>query len=127
MGTTLKTFGIKYQRPFKLGNVDLLVDCRRLPNPHGVYPHKTGLDAEVIAWLDKSIANNPENKNEYDRLLERAWTAQSNVQHDPTIVFYCTGGKHRSVYVAERVAEEFRLAGNDVVVQHLDLKTTKGT
>src|SRR5947209_5246790 len=62
---TVITFGFKYQTPY---NLDLLFDVRFLPNPHFIEElrPKTGLDPEVVAYLEQQ----PEYDDFYRRLLE---------------------------------------------------------
>ena len=91
-------------------------DCRIVKNP-GRYPeyeHMTGMDAPVAAFLDAL--------DEAQVLLRDVKTMidQAVAHHvrrgftDLTVAFGCTGGQHRSVYFAERLAEH--LAGRPGVV-----------
>jgi RNase adapter protein RapZ len=112
------SFGYKYGLPV---DADLVADCRFLPNPHWVPELRplSGLDASVrdyvlgqpaasafiaayLAVLDVSL---PGFEREGKRYV--------------TLAVGCTGGKHRSVAIAERLAA--RLAGRDVSVSHRDL------
>jgi UPF0042 nucleotide-binding protein len=112
------SFGYKYGLPV---DADLVADCRFLPNPHWVPDLRplSGLDASVrdyvlgqpaaaafvaayLAVLDVSL---PGFEREGKRYV--------------TLAVGCTGGKHRSVAIAEQLAA--RLAGRDVTVSHRDL------
>jgi RNase adapter protein RapZ len=112
------SFGYKYGLPV---DADLVADCRFLPNPHWVPELRplSGLDASVrdyvlgqpaatafvaayLAVLDVSL---PGFEREGKRYV--------------TLAVGCTGGKHRSVAIAEQLAA--RLAGRDVTVSHRDL------
>jgi UPF0042 nucleotide-binding protein len=112
------SFGYKYGLPV---DADLVADCRFLPNPHWVPELRplSGLDASVrdyvlgqpaasafiaayLAVLDVSLPG-------FEREGKR----------HVTLAVGCTGGKHRSVAISERLAA--RLAGRDVTVSHRDL------
>lgn len=122
MHLTIQTCGTRHRDPKRIPNVDLLLDCRPFPNPHGLgHCNETGLDPKVISWLNINIASNVTASNRLSMLRRRIEKLKSSIQHDPTIVFFCIGGRHRSVYLAERLATELRSAGDTVVVQHLEL------
>jgi UPF0042 nucleotide-binding protein len=103
-------------------DADWVIDARMLPNPHydpGLRP-LTGRDAEVIAYLD--------GQEPVQRFLEdvRAFLARwlpEMVKENRsylTVAIGCTGGRHRSVYLAERLAAAF--AGDwRVLVRHRGL------
>jgi UPF0042 nucleotide-binding protein len=91
-------------------DADWVIDARMLPNPHydaALRPH-TGRDAPVIEFLDRQEA--------VQRLLEdvRGFLARwlPDIARDNrsylTVAIGCTGGRHRSVYLAERLAAAFR-------------------
>jgi len=96
-------------------------DCRALPNPgkYEKYAKLTGKDAEVAAFLDKEPV--------VGKFMEHAvgLVAQSMDNYKKRnftklmVAFGCTGGKHRSVYCAERLAETLRgKYGANVEVKH---------
>lgn len=95
-------------------------DCRALPNP-GRYPeyrNVTGRDAAVIAFLQKeeSVARFLDNAcalvaQSVKKYTERRFTSL-------TVSFGCTGGQHRSVYCAERMAAYLRENFDCNVVLH---------
>lgn len=99
-----------------------IFDCRGLPNPgrDPRYAKKTGVDLPVAEFLRAFP--------EVVRFIEHAFglivlTAASFRQRRFThlsVGFGCTGGQHRSVYCAERVAEKLRNAGYSVKVIHQD-------
>jgi RNase adapter protein RapZ len=117
---TVVSFGYKYGLPV---DADVVVDCRLLPNPHWVpelRPH-TGLDEDVRDYV-LSQEGAGEFLEEWAALLrryERGYLAEG--KHFATIAVGCTGGKHRSVVVAEQLAEHLHLDGVDVRVVHRDL------
>ncbi len=95
---------------YKLGvpqDADFMFDARGLPNPHWQDELKalTGRDKAVIAWLEKDeqvlkMAQDIED-------FMNAWLPQfQDAQRSyMTICIGCTGGKHRSVYLAEKLAK----------------------
>ena len=118
---TAITFGFKYQTPY---NLDLLFDVRFLPNPHFIEElrPKTGLDPEVVAYLKQQ----PEYDDFYRRLLEfvryLAPQYKKEMKSYLTIGIGCTGGKHRSVAVGQRLGEDLAKAGYAVEIVHRDFK-----
>jgi UPF0042 nucleotide-binding protein len=112
------SFGYKYGLPV---DADLVADCRFLPNPHWVPSLQplTGLDAGVrdyvlaqpgaedflAAYLTVLAVSLPGFEREGKRYV--------------TLAVGCTGGKHRSVAIAEQIAA--RLGSRDVTVSHRDL------
>jgi UPF0042 nucleotide-binding protein len=118
---TVITFGFKYQTPY---NLDLLFDVRFLPNPHFIEElrPKTGLDPEVIAYLEQQ----PEYDDFYRRLFEfvryLAPQYKKEMKSYLTIGIGCTGGKHRSVAIGQRLGEDLAEAGYTVEVVHRDFK-----
>ncbi|CAN5236563.1 MAG: RNase adapter RapZ [Euzebyales bacterium] len=119
MVVNLVSFGFKNGTP---RDADLMFDVRFLPNPHWVdelRPH-TGLDEPVIDY----VMGQPATGAFLDRLealldlMVPAFVAEG--KRYLTIAIGCTGGKHRSVVLAERVAEFIRGLGVDVRVDHRD-------
>src|SRR6185503_9651998 len=104
MLVTIITFGFKYSLPY---NLDLLFDVRFLPNPHFVEAlrPKTGLDPEVIEYL-----RNQEGYEEFYRKLLDFVTYilpgyRKEMKSYLTIGIGCTGGKHRSVAIGQRLSD----------------------
>jgi aminoglycoside/choline kinase family phosphotransferase len=97
-------------------------DCRSLPNPGRLeeYKLKTGLDKEVEEYLD-SYAEVEEFLQEVVEIVVKAARKYANRGFENLQVnFGCTGGRHRSVYCAERTGEILReLYGLDVDIRHL--------
>ncbi len=89
---------------------DLVFDVRNLPNPYydRALRDYTGLDQPVIDFLDKSETAQ-QMIDDIAHFLSR-WIPSYEAQnrHYLTIAIGCTGGQHRSVYVAERLARRFR-------------------
>ena len=118
---TVISFGFKYQTPY---NLDLLFDVRFLPNPHFIEDlrPKTGLDPEVIEYLHEQ----PEYDDFYARLLDFVTYLAPQYRREMksylTIGIGCTGGKHRSVAVAQRLGDDLLRRGYSVEVIHRDHK-----
>lgn len=110
MTITLSSFGFKH-RPHLPGALTVL--CTQLANPHKVARLRalTGQDSAVAEYLSSDLFLEPTLGRARD-LVERG------ANH---IAFACYGGKHRSVYVAERFAQELRAQGHSVTLRHLDL------
>ncbi|NNL84271.1 MAG: RNase adapter RapZ [Myxococcales bacterium] len=106
---------------------ELLFDVRFLPNPH-FEPHlreETGLHAEVAAYVlenDRAVEFLDKLQDLF-RFLLPLYEAEGKSYL--TIGIGCTGGQHRSVAVAERVAEELRTEGREVNIQHRDAKAAE--
>jgi len=113
------SFGYKFGTPH---DVDLLFDVRFLANPHFVpeLKGKTGMDAAVAAYIEKDPETAPfmERLTGFlDYLLPRF---DREGKSYVSIGIGCTGGKHRSVYVAERLAGLLKERGYPVRVSHRD-------
>ena len=120
MQTTISSFGYKHGLPL---DTDLVIDCRFLPNPHWIEelrPH-TGLDADVRDYvLGQPIAQ--QFLGQIESLLELlipAYVAEGKSYL--SLAFGCTGGRHRSVAIAEAVAGSLRERGVDLRVTHRDV------
>ena len=114
------SFGFKYGLPV---DADLVVDCRFLPNPHWepeLRPY-TGKE-QVIRDYVLGQPDAPEFLDRYGDLL--ALLAKGYVHEGKrylTLAVGCTGGKHRSVVMAEELAQRLAATGADVRVVHRDL------
>jgi RNase adapter protein RapZ len=122
MALTLLTFGFKNGPP---RDADLTLDVRFLPNPHYVDDLRplTGLDPKVVEYVESGTQAG----EFYGRLMPLldflipAYVAEG--KSHLTIAIGCTGGRHRSLTVADRIAR--RLADReDVVVRtkHRDVE-----
>jgi UPF0042 nucleotide-binding protein len=112
------SFGYKYGLPV---DADLVADCRFLPNPHWVPDLRplTGLDEPVRDY----VLGQPAAAAFLDAYLAVLGVSLAGFEREGkryvTLAIGCTGGKHRSVAMAEQLAA--RLAGRDVTVSHRDL------
>lgn len=117
----LVSFGYKHGLPL---DVDLLFDCRFLPNPHWVEDLRplTGLDEPVRRYvLDQPVTE--EFLQELGRLLDVLLPGYVREGKSYlTIGIGCTGGHHRSVVIAEELAEQLRARGYAVGVHHRDVE-----
>jgi UPF0042 nucleotide-binding protein len=122
MALTLLTFGFKNGPPH---DADLTLDVRFLPNPHYVDDLRplTGLDKRVREYVESGTQAG----EFYGRLLPLldflvpAYVAEG--KSHLTIAIGCTGGRHRSITVADRIRRE--LEGREDVVVHLKHRDTE--
>ena len=119
---TIMSFGFSRGLP---RNADLVFDMRYLQNPHWVdaLRPRTGLDPEVAAHVAADPAY-AESVDQIERLLltllpRYAGEGKAYV----TVAFGCTGGRHRSVHVAERVAATLRRNGFSPTVSHRNMES----
>jgi UPF0042 nucleotide-binding protein len=120
MQTSVVSFGYKHGLPL---DVDLVFDCRFLPNPHWVdeLRPQTGLDGPVKEYvLSQPVAQ--EFLSRVDGLLGLvlpAFVAEGKTYL--RIAIGCTGGRHRSVVIAEEIARLLGEHGLDPTVAHRDV------
>jgi UPF0042 nucleotide-binding protein len=120
METSVVSFGFKYGLPL---DVDLVLDCRFLPNPHWVdeLRPKTGLDPAVRDF----VLGNPEAEEfvrRVDDLLTFLLPAYAKEGKSYlSIAIGCTGGRHRSVALAEEFARRLTEIGFAPGVHHRDI------
>lgn len=119
MRLTIMSFGFKFGIPQE---ADLVLDVRCLPNPFYVpeLKHKTGLEQEVVDF----VMRHPEAQEllkRYEHFLEYALPLYvKEGKSQLTIAVGCTGGKHRSITFARKIAEYCRMLGYEPGVQHRD-------
>jgi UPF0042 nucleotide-binding protein len=114
-----ESFGFKHGIPL---DADLVFDVRCLPNPHydPVLRPLTGRDAAVIEFLEKETAAGA--MLDDIRVYIAKWLpcfVRDNRAY-LTVAIGCTGGQHRSVYFAEKLAARFR-GDQQVLVRHREL------
>ncbi len=120
MQARVVSFGYKHGLPL---DVDIVLDCRFLPNPHWVDDLRplTGLDDPVRRY----VLEQPSARDLLGRLddllglLLPAYVAEGKSYL--TLAFGCTGGRHRSVVIAEEVAAILRQSGFAPTVVHRDI------
>ena len=116
----VRSFGFKYGVPV---DADFVFDLRCLPNPHWNPELRTlsGLDQPVMDYLqDQPMVN--EMFEDISSLLNR-WVPrfEDNARVYMTVAIGCTGGQHRSVYMAQRLAEYLSREHSNVLVRHREL------
>lgn len=120
MSLLFQSFGFKRGIP---ADADLVFDVRMLPNPHWekeLRP-KTGLDPEVREFLEARPMTN-ELYADIHAYLER-WLPRyrdSNRSY-MSVALGCTGGQHRSVYLADRLYRAYREQYQDIHLRHREL------
>ena len=116
-----ESFGYKHGIP---GDADFVFDVRSLPNPyweHSLRP-LTGRDPAVIAYLAAHESVNDLLGALIEFLTQRiAEFAQANRSY-LTIAIGCTGGQHRSVYIADRLTKHFKQSYPDAITRHSDMR-----
>lgn len=117
---TVMSFGFKYGVPL---DADHVADVRFLPNPYWVSElrHMTGKDEPVRDFV-MSIDGAEDFANKYVDLLYPIFAGYvRELKPYVTIAIGCTGGKHRSVAMAENISKKLRSRGVDVRTIHRDL------
>lgn len=114
------SFGFKYGLPL---DADIVMDIRFLPNPYYVpeLKHLTGNDKAVQDY----VMNHQVSQDFYKHLLGLLEVALPGYIHEGksslTIAIGCTGGQHRSVTIANRLADDLRQKEYTVNVHHRDV------
>ena len=117
---TVVSFGFSYGTP---RDVDLLFDCRFLPNPHWIpelRPH-TGLEQPVRDYVlgkEDTKAFLAKLTDLFDFLVP---AYENEGKSYLTVAIGCTGGRHRSVVLAEELASYFRTKGLEPRTMHRDV------
>jgi UPF0042 nucleotide-binding protein len=121
MRTSVVSFGYKFGLPL---DVDVVFDCRFLPNPFWLEELRpfSGLDAPVREY----VLAQPETKEFLDKVDGLLTGIIPSFEREGksylTIALGCTGGRHRSVALAEALGERFRGHGTAVSVFHRDVE-----
>lgn len=122
----IMSFGFKYGAPI---DADIIWDVRFLPNPHYIpeLRPQTGMDAAVYDYVMKQ----PETQQFYLKLIDTILFCLPGYKKEGkssvTIAIGCTGGKHRSVAIAERIAKQLSSDNYKVNISHRDYKKVKET
>ncbi|HSE25748.1 MAG TPA: RNase adapter RapZ [Pyrinomonadaceae bacterium] len=121
MRVQILSFGHKYGNP---GDLELLFDVRHLPNPHFVPELKplSGHDSRVVKYL-RSHEEVQETISRFTDLLTYLLPLYKREGKSyVTVGIGCTGGRHRSVMVANALARTLRQAGFEVHARHRDVR-----
>ncbi len=116
-----ESFGFKHGAPT---DADFVFDARCLPNPHWepALREFTGLDQPVIDYLKQHEI--------VDEMFEdiknfvRTWMPRFEAENRSylTVAIGCTGGRHRSVYLAHRLAETLKTEHTNTHIRHRDME-----
>ena len=120
LSVLIESFGFKHGIP---ADADFVFDLRCLPNPYWETSlrSKTGLESGVAEFLDQQ----PQFGQMYDDILQflSRWIPQY-VGFDRsylTVAIGCTGGQHRSVYMAEKLTAALKKIHDPVLTRHKEL------
>lgn len=117
MAILFQSFGFKYGVPV---DADLIFDLRCLPNPYWqpALKEKTGLDPEVIEFL-QAHPETSKMQTDIANFLENWLPSYQKSNRSYTCISVgCTGGRHRSVYMVEQLAQIFAKKFNNVQIRH---------
>ncbi|MCI4588578.1 RNase adapter RapZ [Sphingobium sp. BYY-5] len=119
---TILSFGFSRGVP---RNADLMFDMRFLRNPHwdDALRPRTGLDPAVAAYVMEDPAYEEAVGKIEDLLVTLLPRYAEGGKTYITVAFGCTGGRHRSVHVAERVARHLQEAGFSPTVLHRNIES----
>ncbi|MDR0977877.1 MAG: RNase adapter RapZ [Endomicrobium sp.] len=120
LNISIVSFGYKYGMP---NDADIVYDVRFIANPNYLHElkYKTGVDKSVQKYIEKQ----KEFKIFFDafsRLIEITvpWYIHDGKSY-LTVAVGCTGGRHRSVFVAEKLADFLRTRKYNVKINHRDI------
>jgi aminoglycoside/choline kinase family phosphotransferase len=101
-----------------------IFDARALPNPgrEERFKQLTGKDAPVIEYLNDQPAVHHFLSNAISMVDASVATYQKRGFKDLMVSFGCTGGQHRSVFLAEQLAKHLRVQGVDVILRHIEVE-----
>lgn len=120
MSILIESFGFKHGIP---NDANFIFDVRCITNPHWVpeLRSKTGKDDDVITYLE----SHEDVGKMYDDISTfiNNWipTFEKENRSYMTIAIGCTGGYHRSVYLAEKIGNSLQEKHNNVVIRHREL------
>ena len=117
----VESFGFKYGVPY---DADFVFDVRCLPNPYWEpeLRKKTGKDSEVIDFLGCSNVTETMYQDILGFLRNRIPEYTEHNRNYLTVAIGCTGGQHRSVYLADRLVADLRQDHHGVLIRHNQLK-----
>lgn len=127
---TIKSFSYKKGIPMDIsGNGGgFIFDCRALPNPGRIEKYKTmtGMDSEVIEYLESKPEVEYFMKNVKNIVEQSCENYVKRNFADLSVYFGCTGGRHRSVYCCEKLAEILSQNTDlNIVVNHIEQNIQK--
>ena len=115
-----QSFGYKNGVPV---DADIVYDVRCLPNPYWdtTLRSLTGLDSPVVSYLDSQEEVQEMSKDIAAYLLKWLPSFELNNRSYITVALGCTGGQHRSVYLCEKLSQEFSANYSNVQARHREL------
>lgn len=118
---TVLSFGFKYGLP---ADADFIFDLRFLDNPYFVPELRdlAGTDPEVAAHVFKSGAAEKFIRLALQMLVYVFAEMETEGRSRVTLAMGCTGGRHRSVAVTERISTDLRQAGYQVIIEHRNIE-----
>ncbi len=121
MRVQVLSFGHKYGNP---GDMELLFDVRHLPNPHFIPELRplSGHDKRVVKYLKEQPEVEETLSRFYDLLEYLLPQYQREGKSYVTVGIGCTGGRHRSVMIANALGRKLRRAGFDAQAVHRDVR-----
>jgi UPF0042 nucleotide-binding protein len=121
MRVQVMSFGHKYGNP---GDLELLFDVRHLPNPHFIPDLKplSGHDKRVVKYLNSQPEVEETLNRFYDLLAYLLPQYKREGKSYVTVGIGCTGGRHRSVMIANALGRRLRRAGFDARALHRDVR-----
>ena len=124
MRVQVMSFGHKYGSP---GDLELLFDVRHLPNPHFVPELKplSGHDSRVVKYLRSDDEVKETLKRFTDLLTYLLPLYKREGKSYVTVGIGCTGGRHRSVMIANALARSLRSEGFDAHASHRDVRKVR--
>ena len=116
----IESFGFKHGVPF---DADFVFDVRCLPNPYWDTDLRplNGKDAKVVSFLEGHAITRKMRDDIISFLRNRIPEHLEHNRNYLTIAIGCTGGQHRSVYLAEKITGDLQLEFDDVLVRHNEL------
>jgi UPF0042 nucleotide-binding protein len=118
----IESFGFKYGVPY---DADFVFDVRCLPNPYWdpKLRKQNGCDSAVVDFLTGSEITETMYKDIMIFLSNRIPEYTEHNRNYLTVAIGCTGGQHRSVYIADRLAAALRKEHRGVLLRHNQIKT----
>ena len=115
-----QSFGYKNGVPV---DADIVYDVRCLPNPYWDTTLRalTGLDSPVVSYLDSQEEVQEMSKDIAAYLQKWLPSFAFNNRSYITVALGCTGGQHRSVYLCEKLSQEFSANYSNVQTRHREL------
>ncbi len=116
-----QSFGFKHAAP---SDSDFIFDVRCLPNPYWVPELRglTGRDGAIVDWLEQHAQVHRLYAGIRDFMTLWMEDIENCQRSYLTVSIGCTGGRHRSVYIAEQLYKHFRTAfGDRVLVRHREI------